>query len=126
MLRSRRPARAERADASESINLSHCLGLPRQRDFGTAGSVKRKQRQRNRSAPTKSEVPANVQQYVPRKARTCLSKQWLDQVAAGTEKGIRDTYAWKDAVQRLGLKEARRRLRLGLLTTRCPDANPLN
>lgn len=53
-------------------------------------------------------------------------EQWLDEVAAGTEKGIRDTYAWKEAVRRFGLKEARKRLRLGLLTSRLPDLNPLN
>jgi hypothetical protein len=77
-------------------------------------------------APKKSEVPADLQQHVPHKTKAYLTKQWLDEVAAGTEKGIRDTYAWKAAVQRLGLKEARRRLRLGCLASQYPDFNPLN
>jgi hypothetical protein len=47
-------------------------------------------------------------------------------VAAGTEKGIRDTYAWKQAVQQLGLKEAHQRLRLGLLSSQLPDTDPNN
>jgi hypothetical protein len=50
----------------------------------------------------------------------------LGLVAAGTEKGIRDTPAWKDAVRRFGLKEARRRLRLSLLRSQYPETNPLN
>jgi hypothetical protein len=67
-----------------------------------------------------------MKQNLPGKARAYLSKQWLDQVAAGTEKGIRDTYAWKAAVKRLGLKETRRRLRLSLLATQYPEFNPQN
>jgi hypothetical protein len=62
----------------------------------------------------------------PRRTRAYLTKQWLDEVAAGTEKGIRDTYAWKDAVQRLGLKEARQRLRLSLLANQIAANNPQN
>jgi len=52
--------------------------------------------------------------------------QWLDEVAAGTEKSIRDTPAWKATVQQLGLKEARRRLRLGCLASQLPGPNPSN
>jgi len=55
-----------------------------------------------------------------------VTRQWLDEVAAGTEKSIRDTPAWKAAVQQLGLKEARRRLRLGCLASQLPGPNPSN
>ena len=75
---------------------------------------------------TESEMSADLQQPVPRKAAAHVTRQWLDQVAAGTEKGIRDTYAWKAAVQQLGLKEARHRLRLGCLTSQLPDSTPRN
>jgi hypothetical protein len=88
--------------------------------------VNRKQRSRKIPAPKKSEVPADLQQPVPHKTKAYVTKQWLDEVAAGTEKGIRDTFAWKDSVKRLGLKETRRRLRLGLLASQYPDFNPLN
>jgi hypothetical protein len=71
-------------------------------------------------------VPVGAEQPLPRKTRAYLTKQWLDEVAAGTEKGIRDTYAWKDAVKRLGLKEARKRLRLSLLANQIADDNPQN
>jgi hypothetical protein len=88
--------------------------------------MNRKPWPRNRPTQKKSELPADVEQPFPKKTRAYLTKQWLDQVAAGTEKGIRDTYAWKNAVQQLGLKEARRRLRLSLLATQYPEANPQN
>jgi hypothetical protein len=88
--------------------------------------MNRKQRPRNRPAPEKSDVPVDVEKNLPGKAQGYLSKHWMDQVAAGTEKGIRDTYAWKDGVRRLGLKEARRRLRLSLLATQYPEFNPRN
>ena len=52
--------------------------------------------------------------------------QWLDEVSAGTEENIRDTPAWKEAVRRLGLREARRRLRLGCLASQFPEASPEN
>jgi len=88
--------------------------------------MNRKQRSRKTPTPKKSEVPADLHQHVPHKTKAYLTKQWLHEVAAGTEKGIRDTYAWKAAVQRLGLKEARRRLRLGCLATQYPEFNPQN
>lgn len=55
-----------------------------------------------------------------------LTRQRLDEVAAGTEKSIRDTPAWKDMVRRMRLKEARRTLRLGLLGARLPESNAGN
>ena len=88
--------------------------------------MNRKSRPRNQPQPLKAEVPANVGPNHPGKAKSYLTRQWLDEVAAGTEKGLRDTYAWKAAVQRLGLKEARRRLRLSCLASQCLEGNPQN
>ena len=42
------------------------------------------------------------------------------------QKNIRDTHAWKDLVRRMGLKEARRILRLGLLGWQIQDNSPQN
>jgi hypothetical protein len=85
-----------------------------------------KQRRRNPLAQKKSAAAADLQQQVPRKSKAYVTKQWLDEVAAGTEKSIHDTPAWKDAVKRLGLKEVRRRLRLGCLASQYPELSPLN
>ncbi len=78
-----------------------------------------------KSDPLTASAPG-VPPPVSRKAHDYLTKQWLDEVAAGTEQNIRDTPAWKEAVRRLGLKEVRRRLRLGCLASQCPDGNPKN
>jgi hypothetical protein len=88
--------------------------------------VNRKSRKRIQPAPKDSDVPEGLREPPPGRRKAHPSKQWLDQVSAGTEKGIRDTPAWKEAVRHLGLKEARTRLRLGLLTSQIPDRNPLN
>jgi hypothetical protein len=79
----------------------------------------------NQPAPDDSDLPEGLREPPPgqRKAHT---RQWLEQVAAGTEQGIRDTPAWKDAVRRFGLKETRRRLRLGLLSSQLPGSDPQN
>ncbi|MFZ0828843.1 MAG: hypothetical protein WAO02_15610 [Verrucomicrobiia bacterium] len=88
--------------------------------------MNRKQRSRSQPAAKIAELPADLPQQLPPKSKAYLTKQWLDEVAAGTEKNIHDTPAWKAAVQRLGLKEVRRRLRLGCLASQYPGANPLN
>jgi hypothetical protein len=88
--------------------------------------MNRKQQSRNQPAPKKSAMPAGIEKPAPRKTRAYITKQWLDEVAAGTEKSINDTYAWKDAVKRLGLKEVRRRLRLGCLASQLPGGSPQN
>ncbi len=54
------------------------------------------------------------------------SREEVDKVTKGTERGIRDTYAWKDMVRRVGLKETRRILKLGLLASKLPERNPQN
>lgn len=63
---------------------------------------------------------------LPHKDWSYVANQWLDEVAAGVEKGIRDTHAWKETVRREGLREARRRLRLSLLAGQLPCVNPRN
>jgi hypothetical protein len=88
--------------------------------------VKRQHRQSNSTTPTASKAPKGLQLHSPRNNWAFIANQWLDEVAAGTEKGIRDTHAWKDMVRRVGLKEARRILRLGLLASKLPDSTPLN
>lgn len=49
-----------------------------------------------------------------------------DYMTANVEKGIRDLPVWKNLVARVGLAEARRILRCGLLANRLPDTNPEN
>jgi len=102
------------------------LGLALALSLWHRSVAQKHQRRRNQSPPQAPEAPPGVEPHSPTKSKACLTKQWLDAVAAGTEKSIRDTPAWKDAVQRLGLKEVRRRLRLSCLTSQYPDANPLN
>jgi len=55
-----------------------------------------------------------------------VTQPWLDEVAAGTDKSIRDTQAWKEAVMKHGLAETRRLLPLSLPAGQCPAADPLN
>jgi pilus assembly protein TadC len=62
----------------------------------------------------------------PAPSRHRYTRDELDEIVAGTEKGIRDTHAWKDMVRRVGLKEARIILRLGLLSSQMPEGNPKN
>lgn len=81
---------------------------------------------KGRAAVEASQPPVSPTPSPAPKARAYVTRQWLDEVAAGTEKSIRDTPAWKAAVQQLGLKEARRRLRLGCLASQLPGPNPSN
>lgn len=67
------------------------------------------------------EVPS-----LPHKDWSYVANQWLDEVAAGVEKGIRDTHAWKESVRRKGLRETRRILRRSLLIGQLPCVNPRN
>jgi hypothetical protein len=96
------------------------------RSYGTGKAVKRKIRNRTQPAAKESDLPKGLREHRPGKSKPFPAKKWLDQVAPGTEKGIRDTHAWKEVVRQFGLKEARKRLRLGLLTSLFPDINPLN
>ncbi|MGO8765430.1 MAG: hypothetical protein ACLQSR_09910 [Limisphaerales bacterium] len=49
-----------------------------------------------------------------------------DDLATNLERGIRDLPVWKDLVARVGLKEARKILRQGMLINRITDGNPKN
>jgi pilus assembly protein TadC len=62
----------------------------------------------------------------PATSRHRYTREELDEIVAGTEKGIRDTHAWQDMVRRVGLEEARKILKLGLLSSQLPDRNPQN
>jgi hypothetical protein len=88
--------------------------------------MKHKQRMRRQGPADDSDLPEGLREPPPGRRKRPTTKQWLAQVAEGTERGIRDTPAWKEAVRKFGLKETRRRLRLGLLRSQCPEANPLN
>ena len=55
-----------------------------------------------------------------------LTKQDLDELAAGVETGIRDTPAWKQLVRRVGEKEAARILRVSLFTKLAIHPEPNN
>ena len=50
--------------------------------------MNRKPRRRNQPQPLKAEVPANVGHNHPGKAKSYVTRQWLEEVAAGTEKGL--------------------------------------
>ena len=55
-----------------------------------------------------------------------FSHAHLDEMAADIEKGLRDLPVWKDLVARMGLKEARKILRQGILMNWITDGNPGN
>jgi len=76
--------------------------------------------------PDQSKLPDWLSDNPPSASKHRQTREELDEIVAGTEKGIRDTHAWKDTVRRVGLKEARRILRLGLLAGQLPGANPQN
>jgi hypothetical protein len=87
--------------------------------------VKHRRRPQNPPIPDQADLPEGLREPPPGQ-RAVYTRQWLAQVAAGTEKGIRDTHAWQETVRRVGLKEARRLLRLGLLANQVADSNPRN
>ena len=89
--------------------------------------MKRKNHRPSKPAAKKeADLPDWLKDDEPPRPHTYPDQQWLDEVSAGTEKGIRDTAAWKDLVRRVGLKEARRILKLGLLKWQDPPADPGN
>jgi len=59
-------------------------------------------------------------------SRKPYSEAQLEAVGSGVEQGICDTVAWQDMVRRVGLKEARRILRLGVLSAQDIPGNPKN
>jgi pilus assembly protein TadC len=76
--------------------------------------------------PNESKLPDWLSDNPPAASKHRQTPEELDEIVAGTEKGISDTHAWKDMVRRVGLKEARRILKLGLLARQLPDRNPKN
>jgi hypothetical protein len=54
------------------------------------------------------------------------SKQQQEKFAANLEKGIRDLPVWKELVRRVGLKEARKILKLGVMSAQGVSGNPRN
>ena len=87
--------------------------------------MKKKQtskRQREASTP---EIPDWVldDSPVPNKP---LTKQDLDELAAGVETGIRDTPAGKQLVRRVGKKEATRILKVSLFAKLAIQPDPNN
>jgi len=73
-----------------------------------------------------SKLPNQASDAPVPSSRHRHTREELEAIVAGTEKGIRDTYAWKNLVRRVGLNEARRILKLGLLAGQLPGTNPKN
>jgi hypothetical protein len=89
-------------------------------------AIKKKDRKVAKSMPNGSKLPKQLSDTPSPVSRHCYTSEELDEVVAGTEKSICDTHAWQDMVRRVGLKEARKILRLGLLSSQLPDSNPQN
>jgi hypothetical protein len=87
--------------------------------------VKKKNRKVAKSMPDESKLPDWLEGEPSGPAKP-YTKEQQEELAAGIEKGIRDTPVWKDMVRRVGLKEARRILKLGILSNQLPDGNPQN
>ena len=61
-----------------------------------------------------------------RKLPAKFSKQRLDRLAAGMERGFYDLPVWRQYVRQFGLKRACQILRQGLLIHEITDGNPKN
>ena len=87
--------------------------------------MKKKKAAEHKNLPSASKVPDWVldDPAVPKKP---LSKQDLDELAAGVESGIRDTAAWKTLVRRVGEKEAARILKVALFRQFAIQSEPNN
>jgi hypothetical protein len=87
--------------------------------------MNKKQTSKRQREATTPEIPDWVldDSPVPNKP---LTKQDLDEVAAGVETGIRDTPAWKQLVRRVGEKEAARILRVSLFAKLAIQPDPNN
>jgi len=85
---------------------------------------KRKVSKRQRQ-PSTEELPDWVLNDSPVSNKP-LTKQDLDELAAGVQSGIRDTPAWKVLVRRVGEKEAARILRVSLFAKLSIQPDPNN
>jgi hypothetical protein len=55
-----------------------------------------------------------------------ISKQTLDELAAGVQSGILDTAIWQDLVHRFGEKEAARILKVAVFSRHAVQSEPNN
>lgn len=78
---------------------------------------------KNRPKVAKS-APDPFPDAPPPVAKHYYTREELDEIVAGTVQSIDDTPAWKDMVRRVGRKEARRILKLGLLANQLPASSP--
>ena len=87
--------------------------------------MKKKKISKRQRQPSTKEIPDWVldDPPVPNKP---LTKEDLDELAAGVETSIRDTPAWKVLVSRVGEKEAARILRVSLFAKLAIQPEPNN
>ena len=87
--------------------------------------MKKKKTSKHQRQASTPEIPDWVldDSPVPNKP---LTKQDLDELAAGVETGIRDTPAWKQLVRRVGEKEAARILKVSLFAKLGIQSDPNN
>lgn len=78
-----------------------------------------------RALPGEAEPPDGLADE-PGDSYQRYSKATLDKLVADVELTIRDLPVWKDLVQRVGLREARKILRQGYLLRLFTDGNPQN
>jgi hypothetical protein len=87
--------------------------------------MKKKKISKHQRQPSTEEIPDWVLNDSPLSNKP-LTKQDLDELAAGVESGIRDTPAWKVLVSRVGEKEAARILRVSLFAKLAIQPDPNN
>jgi hypothetical protein len=87
--------------------------------------MKKKKISKRQRQPSTAEIPDWVLNDSPLSNKP-LTKQDLDELAAGVESGIRDTPAWKVLVSRVGEKEAARILRVSLFAKLAIQPDPNN
>jgi hypothetical protein len=87
--------------------------------------MRKKKAAKPKSSTIETKVPDWVLDHppVPKKP---LTKQGLNELAAGVESGIRDTQAWKALVRRVGRKEVVRLLKARLFARHGVHSDPNN
>jgi hypothetical protein len=63
---------------------------------------------------------------MPPNPHSKFCRRRLDRLAADMERDFRDLPLWHQYLRQFGLKEARRRLRIGCLVSQLPGPNPSN
>ena len=87
--------------------------------------MKKKKTPKRKRPASESKVPDWVLDDPP-VPKQPLSKQDLDELAAGVESGIRDTAAWKELVRRVGHKEGVQILKARLFAKHGIQSDPNN